>query len=88
MTWKERFFRFLKEEGVYGEWIYNLRKQHPQTDFFFWKVKLKAIFSEEEKCSGGINYAFHWADTRQGHDFWEEIDEKWYTKCGYRKQLL
>ena len=55
MTWKERFLRFLKEENVYGEWIYNLRQQHPTTDFIFWKVKLKEIFSEEKKMCRSYN---------------------------------
>ena len=82
MVWKEKFLRFLKEEGVYSEWVYNIRKQHPQTDFFFWKVKLKVIFSEEEKCGGGINYAFCWGITKQGHDFWLKLSNKWNLKNG------
>ena len=87
MTWKERFFRFLKEEDVYGEWVYNIRKQHPIWDKKFWEGTLKAIFSEEDKCAEAINYAFHWADTRQGYNFWLKLDNKWNTKCGYRRQL-
>ena len=82
MTWKEKFLRFLKEENVYGEWVYNIRKQHPTNDVFFWKVELKEIFSEEEKCGGGINYAFHWADTKQGHEYWRALSNKWYCKNG------
>ena len=66
MTWKERFLRFLKEEGVYSEWVYNIRKQHPTTDLMFWNFRFKEIFNEDKKCGEGINYAFHWADTRQG----------------------
>ena len=81
MTWKEKFLRFLKEEGVYGEWVYNIRKQHPILDKKFWEGTLKAIFSEEDKCAGGINYAFCWSDTIQGHDFWSKIDDEWIDKC-------
>ena len=88
MVWKEKFLRFLKEEGVYNEWVYNIRQQHPQTDLDFWKVNFNAIFSEEEKCGGGINYAFCWAYTRQGCHFWSKLDMKWKDKCGYWKQLL
>ena len=88
MTWKERFFRFLKEEDVYGEWVYNIYEQHPTTDFFFWECNLKEILSEDKKCAGGIISAFCWGDTRQGYDFWEGINNKWNTKCGYWKQLL
>ena len=82
MTWKEKFLRFLKEEDVYGEWVYNIRKQHPTTDFMFWNFRFKAIFSEEEKCGGGINYAFHWADTKQGHEYWRTLSNKWNCKNG------
>ena len=78
MTWKERFLRFLKEEGVYSEWVYNIRKQHPQTDLDFFK----AIFCEEEKCGEGINYAFYWSDTRQGHEYWRKLSNKWNCKNG------
>ena len=77
MTWKERFLRFLKEEGVYSEWVYNLRQQHPQTDLDFFK----AIFCEEEKCGEGINYAFCWRRTKQGHEYWRTLSNKWKAKC-------
>ena len=82
MVWKEKFLRFLKEEGVYSEWVYNIREQHPTTDLDFWKVNFKALFCEEEKCGGGINYAFCWAYTRQGHEYWRTLSNKWNCKNG------
>ena len=88
MTWKERFLRFLKEEGVYSEWVYNIRKQHPTTDLMFWNFRFKAILNEDKKCGEAINYAFHWADTRQGCFFWSKLSTKWKDKCGYRRLLL
>ena len=88
MTWKEKFLRFLKEEGVYGEWVYNIRQQHPIWDKTFWECKLKEILSEDKKCSGGISSAFCWDSTKQGYNFWIKLDIKWNTKCGYWKQLL
>ena len=88
MTWKEKFLRFLKEENVYGEWIYNLRQQHPTTDLDFWECKLKEILSEDKKCYKGINSAFCWSDTKQGNNFWLKLAIKWNTKCGYLRQLL
>ena len=81
MTWKEKFLRFLKEEGVYSKWVYNIYEQHPTSDLIFWTRNLKAIFSEEYKCIEAINYAFYWAYTRQGCDFWAELDEKWRYEC-------
>ena len=81
MTWKERFFRFLKEEDVYGEWVYNIYEQHPTTDVFFWECNLKELLSEDKKCAGGIITAFCWSDTIQGYDFWSKIDGEWIDKC-------
>ena len=88
MTWKERFLRFLKEEGVYSEWVYNIRKQHPIWDKKFWKGTLKSMLNEKYKCAGGISSAFCWSDTRQGCYFWSKLNTKWKDKCGYWKQLL
>ena len=82
MVWKEKFLRFLKEEGVYSEWVYNIRKQHPIWDKKFWEGTLKAIFSEEDKCAGGISSAFCWADTIQGYNFWLKLSNKWNCKNG------
>ena len=82
MMWRKKFFRFLKEEDVCGEWIYNIRKQHPICDKKFWEGTLKAIFSEEDKCAEAINYAFHWADTKQGHEYWRTLSNKWNCKNG------
>ena len=82
MVWRRRFLRFLKEEGVYGEWVYNIRKQHPTTDLDFWEKKWKnEVLSEENKCIEGIFYAFYWDDTRQGRHFWSKLNNKWTYNC-------
>ena len=82
MAWKESFFRFLKEEGVYGEWVYNIRNQHPKSDVKFWRKKWKnEVLSEENKCVEGIYNAFYWSKTRQGHTFWLKLDMKWHRQC-------
>ena len=81
MTWKERFLRFLKEEGVYGEWVYNIYEQHPICDKKFWECTLKSMLNEKYKCAGGISSAFCWADTIQGYNFWLKLSIKWIDKC-------
>ena len=88
MMWRKKFFRFLKEEGVYQLYIDNLYKNHSTTDLDFWNFGLNAIFIEKEKCAGGIITAFCWSDTIQGYNSWSKIDDEWNTKCGYWKQLL
>ena len=82
MTWKERFLRFLKEKGVYSEWVYNIRKQHPICDKKFWEYRWKnELLSEQNQCKEGIISAFCWSDTRQGNDFWLKLCIKWIDKC-------
>ena len=83
MTWRKKFLRFLKEEGVYSEWIYNIYEQHTIWDNEFWEIGLKNIFNEKEKCCGGISYAFCWDRTKQGYNFWLKLSIKWNDKCGY-----
>ena len=82
MMWRKKFLRFLKEEGAYQLYIDNLYKSHPTTDLDFWKFGLKKIFNEKEKCGGGINYAFCWRLTKQGHEYWRTLSNKWNCKNG------
>ena len=80
--WRKNFFRFLKEEGVYGEWVYNIYEQHPIWDNEFWeKMWENEVLSEENKCIEGIDYAFCWAYTKQGHEFWSALNSKWVNKA-------
>ena len=82
MMWRKKFFRFLKEKGLFQLYIDNINEQHPVCDFIFWgKMWKNEVLSEENKCIEGIDYAFCWADTKQGHDFWSKIDDEWKDKC-------
>ena len=86
MVWRRRFLRFLKEEGVYGEWVYNIRKQHQTTDLIFGEKMWKnEVLSEENKCVEGIDDAFCWAKTSQGAHFWHSINQKWLALLGKDK---
>ena len=78
---EKKFFRFLKEKGVFQLYIDNINEQHPGLDYIFWEKMWKnEVLSEENKCIEGIDYAFCWADTKQGHDFWSKIDDEWKDK--------
>ena len=80
--WRKKFFRFLKEKGVYGEWVYNIYEQHPIWDKKFWEYRWKyELLSEKYHCEEGINFAFCWADTKQGHEFWSALNSKWVNKA-------
>ena len=81
MMWRKKLFRFLKEKGVFQLYIDNINEQHPGWDYIFWgKMWKNEVLSEENKCIEGIDYAFSWWNTKQGHDFWEKIDDEWKDK--------
>ena len=69
--WKRKFIAFLKENGIYEKWIYNMKRQHPT----IWNLFFHGIY--ENKCSNGISRAFYWVDTKDGHDYWRFFDLKW-----------
>ena len=65
---------FLKKHKVLRKFKKNFRKY-------------SHITSIKEFCSiaspnSSISSAFHWSNTKEGHDFWSNLNDKW------RKELL
>ncbi len=80
MFWKKRFFRFLKEEGAYGEWVYYVKKtlnESASKDYLS-----TFVLNEDDKCENAIDFAFVWSKTSQGYDFWEDINNRWLALLG------
>ena len=79
MTKKERknFFRFLKELGLYRQFIKytdkNVRFHHKNSFVEYCLVKYKNTV---------ISDAFHWIGTPQGDPFWRKIAECWQNGDG------
>jgi hypothetical protein len=73
----KRLTRFLKEKGLYGEFSKNFREQ-----FLIRKKWLLTIGGDycDVVESELINYAFSWIDTKQGHEFWENVSDEWKKK--------
>ena len=84
----------LKENHAYDRFKNNLIEQH-QSEFnnlypFFDILSLssfkKILDGSKYKDSYNyhinevINYAFTWSDTKEGHEFWCQLDEKWRKK--------
>ena len=72
--WKRKFIAFLKENGIYEKWIYNIKVQHPTSDTR-WRNCFAKIYAN--RCSYGIDWAFIWSDTKEGRDYWRYFDLKW-----------
>ncbi len=78
--WKRKFIAFLKENGIYEKWIYNIKRQQPASNVKWWNLFFHRIY--ENKCSNGISRAFYWVDTEDGHGYWNYYDRMWKHICG------
>lgn len=81
--WKRKFIAFLKKNGIYEKWIYNIKDQNPLTNYAWWNCFADRIY--ENKCYEGINHAFTWADTKDGHEFWSFYNIEWKRIVGNGK---
>ena len=86
MFWRKRFFRFLKEESAYGEWVYNVKKKMDETCESKSSI-FNSILNEEDKCANGVSGAFVWYTTKQGISFWAYINDRWYALIEEDKML-
>jgi hypothetical protein len=77
--WRRRFIAFLKENEIYEKWIYNMKRQHPASNAAWWNLFYRIY---ENRCSEGINHAFYWTDTEEGHEYWSFYDRLWKCNCG------
>ena len=78
--WKRKFIAFLKENGIYEKWIYNMKRQHPTSNIEWWNCFTSTIYAD--RCSEGINCAFYWAKTKEGWYFWRFYDSEWKSIVG------
>lgn len=82
--WRREFIAFLKKNGIYEKWIYNMKHQHPLTNYAWWNCFARIY---ENKSYNSINCAFYWADTKEGHEFWRFYDRLWKYNCGVIRTL-
>ena len=68
------FFRFLKEKGVYSEWIKN-RCDH----MINYHAELYSVSgTKESNFLSSYLTSFVWKKTLEGYDFWENMSIKWH----------
>lgn len=67
-----KFESFLKENKVYGRFVSNFMKRCEGYSSYSFINQTKRIHSSEP-----INFCLCWADTREGHEFWRELDSKY-----------
>lgn len=75
LTISEIFIMFLKNYRKYTSW------QHQSN------VTVKELFesSSSNKPSLQVDYwiedSFYWMDTKEGFDYWHDMDKKWKKLC-------
>lgn len=90
LTYREivkEFLLFLKKENAYKKYIKAI-KQQKKGQFknlgnyinVLTIDSLKGCFVYSSNIGYLIDSSFHWASTKEGHDFWSELDRKWHDK--------
>lgn len=77
---KKRFFRFLKEKGVYAAYRRNFGLTYIKT--WHHNLYLKVVvdgenFFDAVNWSLYINHAFDWEKSPQGQNFWGKLSKEW-----------
>ena len=57
-----------------------MKDQHPTTNTTWWDYFEDRIY--EIKSYEGINHAFTWNKTKDGHNYWRSFDLKWKSIVG------
>jgi hypothetical protein len=90
LTYREivrEFLFFLKKENAYKNYIKAIKEQRKK-EFIDWENYINVLtiksFRGRFVNSGNIGHlidnSFHWAATKEGHDFWSALNIKWYDK--------
>lgn len=90
LTYREivrEFLLFLKKENVYEQYIKIIKIQR-KSEFknlenyinVLTINSLKECFRNNSNIGFLIDKSFHWAATKEGHDFWSALDTKWHDK--------
>jgi hypothetical protein len=63
----KKFVKFLKDNNAYDKFITNLNIVNKPIE----------IFCDDSKKKSYINRSFIWFQTKEGFDFWENLNVKW-----------
>lgn len=65
----EKFIKFLKDNNAWGNFERNFIKQ--ERDVERYKKDCKTLKNSY------LSYAFIWSKTREGPEYWSELNRKW-----------
>jgi len=67
---KDKFVDFLVENKAYRQFMHNLA--YCDKGIFSWDQ-----YSYDTPAEDWICDAFGWSDSKEGHDFWVNLHDKW-----------
>ena len=70
---RDKFIEFLKSEDAWEKFLEEYEKQNILT--------IDDFFKAQEQPSEYLFWAFVWNETKDGDDYWEELDSKWIEIC-------
>ena len=68
----EEFMVFLKEKGAYASFLYNVYKRRFGGYDLFPSGTDKTVILKSL-----IIFAFTWAETKEGHEYWQNLHKEW-----------
>ena len=84
MTYIQLFYRFLKINHAYYEFISNVNNFQIMTSSRrLQNLEDAKYYMGNQNVTNYIIYAFRWGHTKQGHSFWENLHNKWENILEY-----
>jgi len=74
---KEKFIAFLKEKGVYDQFVTNLDMGLTLDEYFHDTEETVKEEDDEDLYKELISGAFTWSNSPEDHDFWSKISRQW-----------
>lgn len=76
----EKFIKFLEDNNAWENFERNFIEQ--ERDVKEYKRDCEILKNSH------LSYAFTWSKTREGHEYWSEIDQKWKEENKSLKERL
>lgn len=76
----EKFIKFLEDNNAWENFERNFIEQEKDVEEY--KRDCKTLENSH------LSYAFTWSKTREGHEYWSEIDQKWKEENKSLKERL
>ena len=78
----KRFTNLLKEKGAYEQFFNNvdeefIKKELDDTNRTLINGDKQTLIFDNLTPDSFLMYAFYWRPTKQGHDFWEKMNNQW-----------